>query len=323
MKCDIVIPVYNHIEWVNMCVRAIFANTSMSLIGKIYIIDDCSNKETKDGLQIIKEKYDSYIEIITNKKNQGFLKNCNHSFKITKSDYVLLLNSDCLLSNRAIEKMMNVMNKDNKIGLLCPIATKASNLSFSIKEGYNYQTINKLFEDQFSGKTFDACTVVGCCLMISRKCINKIGGFDEIYEKGYSEETDYQFKAMKNGFKAKVLIDTFVFHERRVSFGEDDSINKIREKHLSIFFKRWGKEYDALYKKYEKNNPIDYIEKNIKYEKMDAPMKVKLDGKNLSEQIEMLNNMIIDNYNVEIVVAKYNKKWNDYNTIFIPKNKLM
>ena len=57
---------------------------------------------------------------------------------------------------------------------------------------------------------------------------------------------------MKKGFKAKVLIDTYVYHQCRVSFGESAEQLKIREEHLKIFFERWGEEYSRLMEKYQK-----------------------------------------------------------------------
>ena len=41
---------------------------------------------------------------------------------IATSDYVLLLNSDCLLADGVIHKLMNAMGRDKKIGLMCPIS---------------------------------------------------------------------------------------------------------------------------------------------------------------------------------------------------------
>ena len=321
MKCDIVIPIYNHIEWVNLCIKAIFSNTDMSIVNKIYLIDDCSNKETKDGLNKIVKKYGTYVELISNEKNKGFVKNCNYAFSIFESDYILLLNSDCLLSNNALSKMINAMSKDSKIGLLCPISSKAANISFPLIDGSDYQKINEIFEKEFLGKTFDACTVVGNCLMISRECVKKVGGFDEIFEKGYTEETDYQFKAIAKGFKAKVLIDTYVFHECRVSFGEKQEQLEIRKKHLDIFFTRWGKDYYDLLEKYNKNNPIDYINNHIQFIDNNNYLNYYISKKCTEEEIELLNSLIIDNYRINIYTTKNNNKWREYNTLFIPKIK--
>ena len=264
-KVDVIVPIYNSLEWVKICVDAVLKNTNLSILGKLYLINDCSNQETKEYLDYIENKWKDIVEVIHNKENLGFVKTCNFGMKKSKGDYVLLLNSDCIVSKNAIEKMANAMSKDKKIGLLCPISSVAANLSYAIPEGMNFMQVNKVFEEQFRGKTFDACTVVGNCLMISRENIKKVGVFDEIFGKGYTEETDYQFKSMKKGFKAKVLIDTYVYHQCRVSFGESEEQLKIREEHLKIFFERWGEEYNKLMEKYQKNNPIDYIKKNMNY----------------------------------------------------------
>lgn len=69
----------------------------------------------------------------------------NYGMSIATSDYVLLLNSDCLLADGVIHKLMNAMERDKKIGLMCPISSKVAKLSFSLPNGYNYQMLNKLF----------------------------------------------------------------------------------------------------------------------------------------------------------------------------------
>ena len=182
-KVDVIIPIYNSLEWLKVCVDALIKNTNHSILGKIYLMNDCHTKEVIDYLEEMKIKYDNLVEIEQNKENLGFLKTCNKGMKKSKSDYVLLLNTDCIVSKNAIEKMADAMSKDKKIGLLCPISSVAANLSFSIPEGMNFMQVNEVFEKNFKGKTFDACTVVGNCLMISRENIKKVGLFDEIFEK--------------------------------------------------------------------------------------------------------------------------------------------
>ena len=86
--------------------------------------------------------------------------------------------------------MMAAMEKDEKIGLLSPISSNAANLTLEMFEGFNYSDMNDLLEKKFSGKIFDACTIVGNCLMITKECIKKVGYLDEAYGLGYGEETD-------------------------------------------------------------------------------------------------------------------------------------
>ena len=319
-KVDVIIPIYNSLEWLKICIEAVIKNTNRNILNKVYLINDCSNKETKDYLDNVVNIYGDILEVIHNKENLGFVKTCNKGMKISTGDYVLLLNTDCIVSKNAIEKMANAMSKDKKIGLLCPISSVAANLSYSIPSGMNFMQINEVFEKQFKGKTFDACTVVGNCLMISRDNINKVGTFDEIFGKGYTEETDYQFKSMTKGFKAKVLIDTFVYHQCRVSFGESEEQLKIRDEHLKIFFDRWQDEYNKLMEKYRLNDPIEYINNNVDYKdvKYDYTIKVKDDFKVVAD---ITNKMMLEGVNIKVIAKK--DVINNYQgiTLFNPEEK--
>lgn len=263
-KCDIIIPVYNAPEYVDFCVFALIQNTDPEIIGKVFLLDDCSNKITRDLLDNLKEKYKDVVEVVHNDNNLGFIKNVNNGFKLSKEKYVLLLNTDCFVAKNTVQKLMNHMDNDSQIGLICPICSNAANLTLPIYPGFSYMMMDKLLESKFLGENFDACTVVGNCLMISRDCINKVGGLDEIYGMGYGDETDYQFKAMEKGFSAKVAIDTYVFHKAEMSFNTTNKKRSERlEKNRKIFFDRWGDKYYSLLEKYNKNDPIKYIVDNI------------------------------------------------------------
>lgn len=261
-KCDVIIPIYKSPDWVKLCVYALFRNTKEETLNKVFLINDCDDELTNQCLENLKEKYEKIV-ILKNEKNLGFVKSTNRGLKESQVDYALLLNTDCLLSKNAIEKMIKNMESDEKIGLICPISSNAANLTLDMFPGFNYNDMNKLLEKKFIGKIFDACTIVGNCLLITKKCLEKTGYLDEAYGLGYGEETDYQFSAMKNGFKAKVAIDTYVYHKSEVSFGTSKEKKERLQKNRDLFFSRWKKEYEQEMKKYEKNDPIKYILDNI------------------------------------------------------------
>lgn len=262
-QCDIIIPIYNAPEWVKLCVYAVIKNTKKELIHKIYLMNDNSNKDTLDCLNNLKEKYGDIIELVTNKENLGFVKNCNKALKMSTADYALLLNSDCLVSNNTVGKLIDHIKNNHKIGLICPVASNAANITLEMFEGFSYTKMDRLLEKKFKGMNFDACTVVGNCLMITKECLEKTGYLDEIYGMGYGEETDYQFKAMEQGFEAKIAIDTYVFHKAEVSFGVSEEKQKRLQHNRDIFFSRWQAQYDALARKYQQNDPIQYIQSHL------------------------------------------------------------
>ena len=306
-KCDVVIPVYKSPEWVELCLYALFQNTGENTLNKVYLINDSDDTFTKNCLKNLKAKYGDKIIVKQNKKNIGFTGTANIGIRLTTADFVLLLNTDCLISKNTIEKLMAHMQSDEKIGLICPISSNAANLSLDILEGFTYTQMNELLEKRFMGKIFDACTVVGNCLMISRECIKTVGLLDEIYAPGYGEETDYQFAAMKKGFSAKVAIDTYVFHKAETSFGISDKKRKMIDEHLAIFFSRWGEDYDREMAKYRENDPVKYIlddfEKNppsIKNSAMFYMMNIGMSG-GCNVVVDIINRLAINGYQCNIL----------------------
>lgn len=258
-KCDIIIPIYKAPEWVKLCVYALFTNTDSELINKVYLINDCDDEFTTNCLKNLKKKYGNKVAVIQNKQNLGFIKTVNKGLELSTAEYILLLNSDCLIAKNCISKLISHMEKDKKIGLICPLASNAANITVPIPEGWNYTQIDSLLEKHFLGQNFNACTVVGNCLMITRKCLEKVGKLDEAYGTGYGEETDYQFKAMEKGFTAKIAIDTYVFHKAEASFGTSKEKQVRLQKNRNLFFSRWGEVYNQELKKYERNDPVKYI----------------------------------------------------------------
>lgn len=269
-KCDIIIPIYNSPEWVKMCIYALYKNTPEEYIGKVILMNDNSDELTCNCIENLSKKYEK-IEVYKNEENLGFIKNVNKGMDKTTAEYILLLNTDCLVSENTIPKLISHMEENERIGLICPISSNAANLSYDIPENYSYMQVNELFYKNFKGMNFDACTVVGNCLMISRKCMEKTGYLDEIYGMGYGDETDYQFKAHKQGFEAKVAIDTYVYHKSEVSFGTSTEKQKRLEHNRKIFFERWGEEYNKKMQEYVKNDPIEYIKNNLKIEEKPSP----------------------------------------------------
>lgn len=306
-KCDVIIPVYKSPEWVKLCIYALFKNTNEEILNTVYLINDCNDELTENCLKNLAQKY-SKIKILKNKENLGFIKTTNRGLKASTADYVLLLNTDCIIAKNTIAKLINHIEMNNKIGLICPVSSNAANLTLEMFDGFSFMQMDQLLERKFSGMCFDACTVVGNCLLITKECLNKTGFLDEIYGTGYGEETDYQFKAMEKGFEAKVAIDTYVFHKSEVSFGtsveKQERLNKNRE----IFFSRWGEQYNKLMSDYSKNDPIKYIndniteeDKQIKFDFLTYLIGFSQNAGGVHIVVDMINYLSINGINCNIV----------------------
>ena len=56
-KCDVIIPVYNAPEYVQICLFALFNNTKKEDLGTVYLLDDKSNDITRNLLDNLGKQY--------------------------------------------------------------------------------------------------------------------------------------------------------------------------------------------------------------------------------------------------------------------------
>jgi len=219
-------------------------------------VDDFSDKITKQLVQDFESKYPKNIIIITNEANKGYVKSANIGIKNSVSENVVFVNSDVIVTKNWLSKFSSALKKDPKIGLISALCNNAANLSVKMPPGFDFISMNNYFE-QYSKKIYpDAMTVVGHCLLITRKVLEKVGSFDEVYSPAYTEETDYQFKVINNGFRATIADDTFVYHKGE---GSIPNRNELLEQHLKIFFSRYGKQFKKLLAEYDKKDELGYL----------------------------------------------------------------
>jgi len=261
-QCDIVIPVYNATEWLELCIESIYLSDVSACVSRVIIVDDCSGEPTKQMINNMANEHEGIL-VITNEENLGFVQTCNKGMKASTSEYIMLLNSDCLLAEDSIKKLIDILSDDPQIGLISPLSNNAATISIDMPADYDYIAFDKLLETYFSKISFNACTIIGSCLMITRDCYKSTGELDEVYGLGYGEETDYQFRAKQLGFRAVIAIDTYVFHKSEMSFKYVAGLSFIKKKNSDLFHSRWGKEYRKDFRKYRRNDPVKYVYNNL------------------------------------------------------------
>ena len=252
---DIIVCVHNSPKHLELCLDSIFKSADLKIFNVI-IVDDDSDKVTKQLINEFKSQYGENIEVITNQKNIGYVKSANKGTRKSISENIVLVNSDVIVTKNWLEKFHSALKKDHSIGLISALSNNAVNLTIKMPLGFDYLKMNAMIEKNSKKIYPDAMTVVGYCLLITRKVIDKIGIFDEIYSPAYGEETDYHFKAINNGFRAVVSDDTYVFH-----IGESSikNRNELLDEHLKIFHSRWGSQFKKLLSNYEKKNELGYL----------------------------------------------------------------
>lgn len=226
---SVVVCIHNALNDVIECLNSVWDKRTFPY--EIILIDDGSDTETEIYVRTFAER--TGCKLHRNNEALGYTKSANIGLKMAKSDYVILLNSDTIVTDSWVEKMLTCFEKLPNTGIVSPLSNAASYQS--VPETKDAETgdwkINTLRDDMtvdMMGLIVEKASKVrypavaalnGFCFMISRQVIDTIGYLDEEnFPKGYGEEVDYCIRATKAGYTLRVVDDTYIFHEKSKSF---------------------------------------------------------------------------------------------------------
>lgn len=186
---------------------------------KILIVDNNSANDEAEKLENISK---GKAHIIRCEENLGFAGGNNVGIKYSfekKADYILLLNNDTKVQPDFLEILVNKFETENQAGIIAPrinyyhepekIWSEGGKVSRIRGSGFAYS--DKL-ETEVEMADKSVTFVSGCCMLISREVLHKVGLFDENYFL-YTEDTDLCLRTIRAGYKIYVAPQSKIFHK--------------------------------------------------------------------------------------------------------------
>lgn len=257
---SIILPVYNQLTFTYKCLKSILKHTK-NVSYEVIIADDVSS----DGTKIL-DKYIKGIKIVRNKKNYGFLKNCNNASNYARGKYILFLNNDTKVTENWLSSLVELIESDKTIGmvgskLIYPDGRlqEAGGVIFNNGVGCNYGKFDDPLKPEYN-YVRDVDYISGASIMISKELWEKIGKFDERYAPAYCEDSDLAFEVKKAGYRVVYQPKSVVIHFEGVSNGTDVNLTS-GLKHYQVLNneklrKKWKKELENLPSK--NSNRMDF-----------------------------------------------------------------
>lgn len=140
VKVSVIIPVYNVEKYLEECLDSVINNSFKNI--EIICVDDGSNDSSPDILRAYAEKYPR-VKIIT-KENGGLSSARNAGIDEAKGEYILFVDSDDYIEERAIEYLYSEA-KHNELDQLFfsakPFYDDATDLHSNLIQYYNRKTV--------------------------------------------------------------------------------------------------------------------------------------------------------------------------------------
>ncbi|MBO5657371.1 MAG: glycosyltransferase, partial [Agathobacter sp.] len=262
---DIIIPVYNALDDLKLCLESIYKHTDLSLDRLLLIDDKSPDPKVCPFLQSIDKEG---VVVLLNEQNLGFSGTINRGIEYSNRD-VILLNSDTIVTAGWVDKMITCAYSDRAIGTVTPFSNNATLCSIPnfcqenvVPEGLSIDEYAHLIE-RCSLRKYPKITVaVGFCMYIKREVVDTIGLFDqETFGRGYGEENDFCWRAAQMGYYHVLCDDTYIYHSGSVSFVSEEK-RVLNEAHQLILQRRYAKQ-ERENADYVRDNPHQYLRDNV------------------------------------------------------------
>ena len=243
---------YNQLQYTKTFIESVLKFTKASF--ELIIVDNASDKDT---VQYLRDtgKSDDRINVIFNKENTGFPKGVNQAIKVAKGNYILIANNDIIVTDGWLERMIEVAESEEDIGLVGPLSNSVSGVQLD-KEAI-YKSIEGMhvyaaeLKKKNKEKSFEFPRVAFLCTLIKRNVINKLGGLDERFSPGNFEDDDFCLRTQLAGYKTVIVQDVFIHHFGSKSFTAEGTRKYAEQLDINkkIFVDKWGADPEEIWLK--------------------------------------------------------------------------
>lgn len=227
----IVICVHDALDDVKRCLGSVLKYSSRPF--RVIVVDDGSGDETRDFL-IDFEKTNNSISLLRNDQATGYTLAANKGLRAAGEDYVVLLNSDTVVSVDWLDRMIQCAESSYAIGIVGPLSNTASWQSVPeiehngdwapnpLPSGTSISEMAALIAENSPCLYPRLSFLNGFCLLIKQKLIEDIGCFDEVtFARGFCEENDFCLRARKKHWELAVADDVYVYHAQSKSYSNE------------------------------------------------------------------------------------------------------
>ncbi len=228
----IVIVNWNTKELLEQCLNSIFSVHDSLTIG-VVVVD---NGSTDESIKMLKLKFPQ-VTLIENKQNVGFARANNQAFRLAKKGgFVLMLNSDAVLTDGTLQELFDFMESDPNVGAVAPAlcfpdgeAQSGGGYMPSLITAFNYFLfLSSLSPFVFKGMFVDQNDykrsripreidwIAGACMLIRQETLEQVGGLDESYFM-YAEDAEWCQRIRTKGWAVYYLPYLEIIHHHGAS----------------------------------------------------------------------------------------------------------
>ena len=215
MKPEIltIVVTYNAMKWLDRCLGSL---SESEVPTDVIVIDNGSVDGT---CEYIAGNYPDVL-LTRSEENLGFGKANNVGFRYALEHqyrYVYLMNQDAWVYKDTLSVLTSAMDYDSSIGILSPMQMTASGdrPDMRFEKKCPAEALEDISGPVASGKVYETNFVMAAHWMISRECLQKVGGFSPAFPH-YGEDDNFIHRARLKGYRICVHSGVKAVHDREM-----------------------------------------------------------------------------------------------------------
>jgi len=246
-KLSIIILSFNTKDLIEKCLQSIALHYKKALGSgeiEILVVDNASQDGSVALLESLATK-NKYLTIIENGQNLGFARGANRGAKHAQGRNLFFLNSDTVVKDAGLLKMVDFLEKHEDIAVLGgALKNQDGSRQPSVGKFYHLQeTVAMLLGAERYGllrqspnKVTETDWVSGASFMIKKDVFLKLNGFDENFFM-YMEDMEFCLRVTQLGKRIVFFPDVEIIHQNQGSSSRTFAIIQIY-KGLLYFYKK-------------------------------------------------------------------------------------
>lgn len=237
-RVDIVIPVWNELQYTRCCIDSIIGKTDPEKFNLI-LVDNGSDIKTADWLRKFAME-NKNIFLIRHETNTGYVGGVNSGVQfareMTKSEYIAVITNDTICPQNWLD-MLKHMDDDPQIAIVGPVS---NNVAARQHIQYNNQKYDKEFVE----------ILIGLFYVIRADVVDQLvtlDGFylDELFNFGSSDDLDLSVRVRKMGYKLCIDRKIYVHHFLskslvKVATAKNLTLDGLHNKYFQLFVNKHG-----------------------------------------------------------------------------------
>lgn len=259
---------WNTRELTTQCLHSIY-HTDQRVSFEVIIVDNDSSDESPEAIA----RHYPQARLIRNTENRGFGRANNQALRVSRGRYCLLLNSDTLLLDGALDALIEFMDthpdtavttgkvfKNTALDevLISFVQTFPTPRVLFLNDLVSLTGLKRLFPTsrlikrwQWTGwnpeQEQEVANVTGACMCVRQSAIEMVGLMDELFFM-YMEETDWCYRFQQAGWKIYYTPTASIVHFCEGSSQMRNDRDQLYYQSICYFFqKHYGKPSRLLY----------------------------------------------------------------------------